>query len=120
MSTVGLEGMSDGILDYRILRHLEYLIATDPYSETSAKAQHWLQRRLDDVRLTWYTPGWEEEAPYGWDREDAMPPPVTRSFGQLRRQALEYIEAVGEGKQQLASRRVLITVEPAHEWISSQ
>lgn len=99
MSTVGLEGMSDGILDYRILRRLENLIAADPHSETSAKAQQWLQRRLDDVRLTWYTPGWEDDPAYCWDREDAMPPPVTRSFGELRRQALEYIGKLEDGEK---------------------
>ena len=98
MSTVGLEGMSDGILDYRILRRLEDLIAADPYSQTSAEAQQWLHRRLDDVRLTWYTPGWEQDPPYGWDREDAMPPPVNGSFGELRRQAFEYIGALGDGR----------------------
>ena len=97
ISTVGLEGGREGIVDYRVLRELERQIAARPDHERAAQAAEWLQDLADRVD-TGFWPGGRKPAyaQYYWDVPDTAVPPVTE-FNEIRKQAIEYINALRAG-----------------------
>jgi len=92
MSTVGLEGWREGIVDYRLLRELERQIVAHPSHEQAADAGEWLQDLSDRVDTRFWPggrgPGY---AQYYWDVPDTAVPPIA-DFNAMRKQALEYLD----------------------------
>lgn len=90
MSTVGLEGVRDGIIDYRVLRRLEQLVAAHPRHEKVPEIAHWLQSITDRVDTQFWPlgrdPGYAEEF---WDVPDTAVPPIDGA--RMRRKALQYM-----------------------------
>jgi hypothetical protein len=102
MTTVGLEGYRDGVIDYRVLSQLKREILAcygKPENATLAdEAAVWLQRQIDRVALGFWSEGHcpAYNNTYWWDVPDMAVPPIS-DMGQMRRVALDYLQRLQKG-----------------------
>ena len=93
MSTVGLEGVRDGIIDYRVLRQLELLMEQNPRHDSVPKIANWLQSISDRIDTQFWPEGrLVNYSDYSWDVPDTAVPPLDGA--EVRRQALHFIDAM--------------------------
>ena len=88
ISTVGLEGWREGIVDYRILRELERQIELHGDSPAAWPAARWLQVLADKVDTLLYPEGMKRG--YWWDSDLTVP--AVADFNAMRKEALEYLD----------------------------
>ncbi len=93
MSTVGLEGVRDGITDYRVLRQLELLMEQNPRHDSVPQIANWLQSISDRIDTQFWPEGRRANySDYYWDVPDTAVPPLDGA--EVRRQALHFIDAM--------------------------
>lgn len=94
MDTVGLEGFSDGVLDYRCFSELARTLKDNHKAEAAPEAAQWLDELTRKV-IPGFWPNGEEPHGYFWDVPDLAKPPVDGAA--LRAEALQLVQKLKGG-----------------------
>jgi hypothetical protein len=89
LSSVGLEGLRDGTIDYRFLRTLEDTVTAHPKNPAAPEAAAWLEKQRSLVRWDFWPDGKRPEG-YWWDIPDTASAP--RDLALMRTECARLLE----------------------------